>query len=457
MHQRPSVSSPEPAPPVALEEDRRKPHRKWQKLSIAVRSSSAFSQASKYRDALLKTFSRTPSYTAIDVESEYFPGIDGSRLGKLVRERNHDYLEELGRVQGLASELKTDVSKGIEADTEAISHRRRTFGSNTVQLPSSKMLGIVLETFKDPILVVLLLVASLSLCFGIKKGFEGVSDGLSIYVSILVVVAAISFSNIWPTRQFHALSESNIHTTTRVVRDNKEQQIPASEAVVGDLVHLQIGDRVPADGLYIRGKSFQVNEAIDIVDISPTDDNPFLLAGSKVTKGSAQMLVTAVGMETKRAETMSSISLTEDKTPLQVKLHKLTHNIAMIGLAVALIVLMIQLIKYFTRNMKNSSGAVDYSADKSIAQVCKDIIGILVMPIVIATSAIPEGLLLAATITLAYSTKRMAAEKALVRNFAACEAIGSIKVICIDRSVAILCYEDWGKTAQSVKLGVSRA
>ncbi|KAL1534314.1 P-type Ca(2+) transporter [Salvia divinorum] len=434
MHQRPSVSSPEPA--AALEENSsglelkpmlRKRNVGWKKLSIILRISRAFSQASKYQDALLRTLSRTPSYTAIDVDREYFPAIDGSRLAKLVRERNRDHLDELGQVRGLASVLKTDVSKGIEADTEAISIRRRTFGSNTIQLPSSKMLRIVLETFKDPILIVLFLAASLSLGFGIRKGHEGVSDGLSIYVSILVVVAAISFSNIWPTRQFHALSKSNIHTTARVVRDNREQQIPASEAVVGDLVHLHIRDRVPADGLYIRGKSFQVNESINTVDISPNDDNPFLLAGSKVTKGSARMLVTAVGMETN----------TEDKTPLQVKLHKLTHNIAMTGLAVASTVLVIQLIKYFTGNMKNSSGAVDYSADKSINQVCKDIIGILVMPIVIATSAIPEGLLLAATITLAYSTKRMAAEKALVRNLAACEAIGSIKVICIDWSVAI--------------------
>ncbi|XP_047937852.1 putative calcium-transporting ATPase 13, plasma membrane-type [Salvia hispanica] len=443
MHQ--TVSSPEAAPAalgessssVELTPMLRKRHVKWQKLSIAVRSSWAFSQASKDQDALLGTFSRTPSYTAIDVEPEHFRGIDGSRLAKLVRERNHDHLEELGRVQGLASKLNTDVSKGIEAGTEAISNRQRIFGPNKIQLPSSKMLGIVLETFKDPILVVLFLAASLSLGFGIRKGFEGVSDGLSIYVSILVVVAAISFSNIWPTRQFHALSESNIHTTTRVVRDSREQQIPASEVVVGDLVHLQIGDRVPADGLYVRGISFQVNEPIDNVDISPNNDNPFLLARSKVTKGSARMLVTAVGTKTKWAKIMSSICPTEDKTPLQVKLHELTHNIAMIGLAVASIVLMIQLIKYFTGNMKNSSGAVDYSPDKSIDQVCKDIIGILVMPIVIATSAIPEGLLLAATITLAYSTKRMAAEKALVRNLAACEAIGSIKVICIDRSVAI--------------------
>ncbi|KAL1534313.1 P-type Ca(2+) transporter [Salvia divinorum] len=445
MHQRPSVSSPESAP-VTVEEDSsglelapmlRKRHERWQKLSIVLRSSRAFSRASKYQDALLTTFSRTPSYTAIDIGREYFPGVNRSKLAKLVRERNRDHLDELGQVQGLASELETDVSKGIEAGTEAISIRQLTFGSNRMQLPSSKMLGIVLETFKDPILVVLFLAASLSLVFGIRKGLEGVSDGLSIYVSILVVVAAISFSNIWPTRQFHALSESNIHTTTRVVRDNREQQIPASEAVVGDLVHLQIGDRVPADGLYIQGRSFQVNVSINTVDISPNDDNPFLLAGSKVTKGSARMLVTAVGMETKRAKIMSSICPTQDKTPLQVKLHELTHNIAMIGLAVASTVLMIQLIKYFTGKTKNSSGAVDYSADKSINQVCKDIIGILVMPIVIATSAIPEGLLLAATITLAYSTKRMAAEKVLVRNLAACEAIGSIKVICIDRSVAI--------------------
>ncbi|XP_057771511.1 putative calcium-transporting ATPase 13, plasma membrane-type isoform X2 [Salvia miltiorrhiza] len=438
MHQRP-VSLPESAPEedssggVELAPMLRKRHVRWQKLSIVLRSSRAFYQARKYQDAFFTTFSRSPSYTTIDVEEEQesFSRIDVARLSKLVRERNHEQLARFGGVRGLASELKTDVDKGIESEAEAVSLRRRTFGPNTIQMPSPKMLRIVLESFKDPILVVLFLAASLSMGFGIRKGLNGVIDGLSIYVSILLVVAAISFSNIWPTRQLHTLSKSNIltDTTTLVIRDETEQQIPANEAVVGDLIHLQIGDQVPADGLYIKGNSFQVN-----AEIRPDYDNPFLLAGSRVTNGDARMLVTAVGTDTKWAEMMSPA---EDKTPLQVKLHELTQNIAKIGLGVASIVLVIQLIKYFTGKMKDGNGAAYYSASKSINQVGQDIVGILVMPIVIATTAIPEGLLLAATITLAYSTKRMADEKALVRNLAACEAIGSITVICIDRSGAI--------------------
>lgn len=456
MHQR-SVSSPTAAPDASEEASSsveltpmlRKRHVKWQKLFMVLRSSRAFYQASKIivenQGAFLNRFSRSLSYTAIDVEPECLSRIDKLRLSKLVREKNTDHLDHFGGIQGLVSKLKTDVEKGIESSDEAISLRRQNFGSNTIQMPSPKMSRIMLETFKDPILVVLFLCASLSLGFGIRReGFKGVSDGLSIYVSIFLVIAAISFSNMWPTRQFHALNKSNIQTTIVVIRDGTKakQEIPANEAVVGDIVRLQIGDQVPADGLYIEGNSLQVNESVltkeaNSVEITPDYSHPFLLAGSKVTNGRARMLVTAVGMDTKWVEIISSISPAENKTPLQVKLHELTHNIAKIGLVVASIVLLILLIKYFTGKMKDASGAPDYSATKSFNHVCQAIIGILVMPIVIATAAIPEGLLLAATITLAYSTKRMAVEKALVRNLAACEAIGSITVICIDKSGAI--------------------
>lgn len=450
MYQR-SVSLPKPMPQastsVELTPMLRKRHFRWQLLLTVLRSSRAFSQAKKIivdnQDAFFNKFSRSPSYTAIDVPPQCFSGINKPRLSKLVTDKNTDHLNQFGGTQGLLSQLKTDDKKGIESDAEAISLRRQTFGSSTIQVPSPKMSRIVLGTFKDPILVVLFLSASLSLGFGVRReGLRGVSDGISIYISICLVTAAISFTKIWPTRQFQALSKSNSNTSTSVIRDGTKQQISANEVVVGDLVCLQIGDQVPADGLYIDGNSFQVNEPVLMKEAANSeeitnDDNLFLLAGSKVTNGDARMLVTAVGMDTQWGEIVSSTCPTEDKTPLQVKLHQLTLNTAKIGLAVASMVLVILLIKYFAGIMKDGSGAADYTASKSIHHVFKAIIGILVMPIVIATAAIPEGLLLAATITLAYSTKRMAADKAIVRNLAACEAIRSITVICVDRSGAI--------------------
>ncbi|KAH6816385.1 hypothetical protein C2S51_021205 [Perilla frutescens var. frutescens] len=423
-------------------------HRRWQRLSIAFHSSRAISQASKKivenKDAFInRLLLRSPSYRGIDIEPECFPGIDKLSLSKLVREKNSDHLNQYGGIQGLVSLLKTDVDKGIiESGAEAISLRRQTFGFNTIRMPSPKMSRIVLETFKDPILVLLFMTATLSLAFGIRReGIRGVSDGLSIFVSICLVIAAISFSNIWPTRQFHSLSRSNNQTFTLVIRNGTQQHTSVNDVVVGDLVCLQIGDKVPADGLFIDGNSFQVNESVLTTEANSVEitngDNLFLVAGSQVTNGDARMLVTAVGRDTKWGEIMSSTYPTEDKTPLQLKLHKLTQNTAKIGVAVASLVLVILLIKYFKGNMKDDSGVPDYAATKGVLHICQAIIGILVTPIVIATAAIPEGLLLAATITLAYSTKRMAAENAVVQNLAACEAIGSITVICIDKSCAI--------------------
>ncbi|KAI3469633.1 hypothetical protein Pfo_026296 [Paulownia fortunei] len=422
-------------------------HKRWKLLSIALRSSRAFSQARKIlvknQDVFFNKFLRSPSYTVVNVEPECFSRINKLRLSKLVQQKNSDHLNQFGGVQALVSELKTHAKKGIQTDAEGVSHRRQAFGSNEIQTPSVKMLQIVLETFKDPILLVLFLSASLSLGFGIKKkGLKGASDGLFIFVSVFLVIAVTSFCNVWPTKQFHILSKSIHNISTSVVRDGRERQISANDAVVGDVVYLQIGDQVPADGLYIDGSSFQVNESVLTKEANSVkiidSNNPFLLARSKVTNGTARMLVTAVGMNTKWGEMMSSTYPTNYRTPLQVKLHKLSQNIAKVGSIIASMVLMLLLIQYFTRNMKDDSGVVDYTSSKrSIHHVCQAIIGILVTPIVIAATAIPEGLLLAVTITLAYSTKRMAAEKALVRNLSACEAIGSITVICIDRSSTI--------------------
>ncbi|KAH6832779.1 hypothetical protein C2S53_006026 [Perilla frutescens var. hirtella] len=148
-------------------------HRRWQILSIALRCSRAFSQATKIivenQDAFFNTFLRSPSYIAVDVEPECFSSIDKQRLSKLVREKNSDHLNQFGGIQGLVSQLKTDVDTGIKSDAEAIFLRRQTFGSNTIRIASPKMSRIVLETFKDPIIIVLFLSASLCLGFGIRR------------------------------------------------------------------------------------------------------------------------------------------------------------------------------------------------------------------------------------------------------------------------------------------------
>ncbi|XP_027164866.1 calcium-transporting ATPase 12, plasma membrane-type-like [Coffea eugenioides] len=360
-------------------------------------------------------------------------------LSELARHKNIEQLHQLGGVPGVASYLKSDAESGIQGDDEEIARRRHNFGSNTIQKPTPKTLPIVLETVRDPIIIILLVCATLSVCFGITRhGRRGWSDGGSIFVAVILVIMVTATSNLWPRRQFFKLWKARDKFSVSVIRNGQQMRISVFEAVVGDIICLKTGDQVPADGLFIDGNPLQVNESCiaawrESVEINESC-NPFFLSGTKVINGSARMLVTAVGINTEWGKMLSSKSYDiEERTPLQRKLRELTIQISKVGLMVASLVLVVLLVRYFVGNMRNEDGKSDFTAGKTnIHEVCNDLIGILATPVAIAATAIPEGLLLAVMITIAYSTNRMASQKALVRNLSACEAVGSADVICTD-------------------------
>ncbi|XP_071939366.1 putative calcium-transporting ATPase 13, plasma membrane-type [Coffea arabica] len=360
-------------------------------------------------------------------------------LSELARRKNSEQLHQLGGVPGVASYLKSNAESGIQGDDEEIARRRHNFGSNTIQKPTPKTLPIVLETVRDPIIIILLVCATLSVCFGITRhGRRGWSDGGSIFVAVFLVIMVTATSNLWPRRQFFKLWKARDKFSVSVIRNGQQMSISVFEAVVGDIICLKTGDQVPADGLFIDGNPLQVNESCiaawrESVEINKSC-NPFFLSGTKVINGSARMLVTAVGINTEWGKMLSSKSYDiEERTPLQRKLRELTIQISKVGLMVASLVLVVLLVRYFVGNMRNEDGKSDFTARKTnIHEVCNDLIGILATPVAIAATAIPEGLLLAVMITIAYSTNRMASQKALVRNLSACEAVGSADVICTD-------------------------
>ncbi|KAH0635177.1 hypothetical protein KY284_037963 [Solanum tuberosum] len=221
-------------------------------------------------------------------------------------------------------------------------------------------------------------------------------------------------------------------------RDGKDTRIASSEAVVGDVIRLKAGDQVPADGIYIGGQSLHIDESTltkknDLVEVN-NSTNVFLLSGSNVLRGNGRMLVTAVGMDTALAEIISPACVNHDhKSLLQKKLHKLTSHIAKVGLAVSFLVLLVLLVRYFTGNMRNNGRKLFIGGKTSIHDVWKAFLGILATPVAIASGAIPEGLTLACALTIAYSTKKMIADQALVRSLSACEAMASATVICTNK------------------------
>ncbi|CAI9762636.1 unnamed protein product [Fraxinus pennsylvanica] len=365
-------------------------------------------------------------------------------LSEVVKEKNHQELFKLGGAKGIAASLKTDVNRGIDGALEDIFGRQEEFGTNAYSKPPPKgFFHFVLEAFKDPTIIILLVCAALSLGFGIKENGpkEGWYDGGSIFVAVFLVISVSAISDFRQSRQFDKLSKLSNNIQIEVVRNGRRQQISIYDIVVGDIVCLKIGDQVPADGLFLDGHSLQVDESSmtgesDHVEINQYP-NPFLFSGTKVTDGYARMLITSVGMNTTWGEMMSTISEeSNEQTPLQARLNKLTSSIGKVGLAVAFLVLLVLLVRFFTGNTTDENGNKEFNGfgKTKVDDVINGVLEIIAAAVTIVVVAIPEGLPLAVTLTLAYSMKRMMADQAMVRRLSACETMGSATTICTDKT-----------------------
>jgi Ca2+-transporting ATPase len=424
-----------------------KPNERWHLAFATIYCSRTIYSLAKIPVVLLKrptNISSSPSYTSLNInlDSEHFK-IHQSSLAKLVNKKDLHQLQNFGGTFGVASAIGTDKDGGIYGGAEDIARRQQAFGSNTYKKPPTKgLFHFVAEAFKDLTIAILLGCAALSLGFGVKEhGLkEGWYDGGSIFVAVFLVIAVSAISNYRQNRQFDKLSKISSNIKIDVVRSGRRQEVSIFEIVVGDVVCLKIGDQVPADGLFIDGHSLQIDESSmtgesDHVEINHKK-NPFLVSGTKVADGYGQMLVTSVGMNTTWGEMMSHISRdTDEQTPLQARLNKLTSSIGMVGLTVAFLVLVVLLVRYFTGNTQDESGNKEFNGSKTKADdIVNAVVGIVAAAVTIIVVAIPEGLPLAVTLTLAYSMKRMMKDQAMVRKLSACETMGSATTICTDKT-----------------------
>ncbi|XP_057958372.1 putative calcium-transporting ATPase 13, plasma membrane-type [Malania oleifera] len=423
--------------------------RKWHLAFAKIYSLRAF--ISPLKPPLPKNrtnFSRFPSYSLVDItpaSGVFSKNVDQTSLTQLVKEKNLDHLLRSGGVKNIASALKSDAENGIDGDdAEEIARRREAFGSNTYSKPPAKgFFRFVVEAFRDVTILILLGCAALSLGFGIKENGleEGWYDGGSIFVAVFLVVGVSALSNYRQSRQFEKLSKVSDNIQVDVVRSGRRGEISIFEIVVGDVVRLKIGDQVPADGLFLDGHSLEIDESSmtgesDPVEINSTQ-SPFLLSGTKISNGYGRMLVTSVGPNTAWGEMMSHINRdsSSEETPLQARLNGLTSSVGKVGLAVAFLVLIVLLIRYFTGKTEDESGNTEFiSGETKINDVVNAVVGIVAAAVTIVVVAIPEGLPLAVTLTLAYSMKRMMADKAMVRKLSACETMGSATTICTDKT-----------------------
>ncbi|KAJ1266069.1 hypothetical protein BS78_08G122800 [Paspalum vaginatum] len=261
---------------------------------------------------------------------------------------------------------------------------------------------------------------------------KGAHDGLGIVASILLVVFVTATSDYRQSLQFKDLDKEKKKIQVQVTRDGFRQRLSIYDLLPGDVVHLAIGDQVPADGLFICGFSLLINESSLTGESEPVavnEDNPFLLSGTKVQDGSCKMLVTTVGMRTQWGKLMATLCEGgDDETPLQVKLNGVATIIGQIGLFFAVITFIVLSQGLFSKKYHEKM-LLSWSGDDAL-----ELLEHFAIAVTIVVVAVPEGLPLAVTLSLAFAMKKMMNDKALVRNLAACETMGSATTICSDKT-----------------------
>ncbi|KAG2630368.1 hypothetical protein PVAP13_3KG485500 [Panicum virgatum] len=361
--------------------------------------------------------------------------ICADELGSIVEGHDSKKLIIHGGVDGIAEKLSTSKTDGLSTDEDSIKRRQDIYGVNKFTESEVRSFWVfVWEALQDTTLIILAVCAFVSLVVGIAmEGWpKGAHDGLGIVASILLVVFVTAASDYRQSLQFKDLDKEKKKIQVQVTRNGFRQRLSIYDLLPGDVVHLAIGDQVPADGLFISGFSLLINESSLTGESEPVAvnaDNPFLLSGTKVQDGSCKMLVTTVGMRTQWGKLMATLSEGgDDETPLQVKLNGVATIIGQIGLFFAVITFIVLSQGLFSKKYHEGL-LLSWSGDEAL-----ELLEHFAIAVTIVVVAVPEGLPLAVTLSLAFAMKKMMNDKALVRHLAACETMGSATTICSDKT-----------------------
>ncbi|KAL8542199.1 hypothetical protein ACS0TY_003168 [Phlomoides rotata] len=376
---------------------------------------------------------RTAKHTIPDEVKQAGFHIGPDELASLVRSHDIKRLESHGGAEGLAKKLSVSLENGLSLSE--IPTRQKIFGLNKfVEKPPRPFWMFVWDAMQDLTLIMLVVCAVISLGVGIStEGWpKGMYDGIGIILCIILVVMVTAISDYKQSLQFRDLDKEKKNVAVHVTRNGSRKKVSIYELAVGDIVNLSIGDQVPADGIYISGYSLSIDESSLSGESEPVNidkKRPFLLSGSKVQDGSGRLFVTSVGMRTEWGRLMVTLSEGgEDETPLQVKLNGVATIIGKIGLIFAVLTFVVLTARFIA--VKAIHGHItNWSMSDAL-----DILNFFAVAVTILVVAVPEGLPLAVTLSLAFAMKKLMNDKALIRHLSACETMGSASTICTDKT-----------------------
>ena len=335
----------------------------------------------------------------------------------------------------------TDHRIGL-TDEEVLQSRSK-HGDNVLTPPKRPSLWkLYLEKFEDPVVRVLLVAACFSLLISI---FENeYAETIGIILAILLATGIGFYFEYDANKKFDLLNSVNEETPVKVLRNGQVQVIPRKDVVVGDVVLLETGDEIPADGDLIEAVSLQVNESnltgepvisktTDKAHFHPDATYPSnrLMRGTTVVDGRARMCVDCVGDATEIGKVArQSTEQTSEPTPLNIQLDKLANLISKIGFSVAGLAFAIFFIKDVLLHYPFST----FTTFADWLPALKATLQYFMMAVTLIVVAVPEGLPMSVTLSLALNMRRMLVTNNLVRKMHACETMGAITVICTDKT-----------------------
>jgi Ca2+-transporting ATPase len=408
--------------------------------------------------------------------------LDPDTLGDLVQSKDVQKLHALGGVRGLEEELRTDIHSGLSLDEtyldasavstntasadkvtvperpfaaefphDAFVDRRRYYGDNCLPAkPPPSFLGLMWAAYNDHVLFLLTGAAIISLALGLYQTLGTTHsannppvewvEGVSILVAIVVITLTGAANDYQKENKFRKLNKKQQDRNVWVLRSARTHEVPISEIVVGDIVHISPGDIVPADGVLLRGHQVKCDESSATGESEPVDKNsletssthgegseidPFILSHTKIVEGVGVFLVVATGIRSSYGRILLSLNNDPGFTPLQVRLSKLAKNIANFGGIAALVLFVILFIKFLV-GLRHST--------ETPSEKGQSFLNVFILALTVVVIAVPEGLPLAVTLALSFATTRMMRDNNLVRQLRACETMGQATDICSDKT-----------------------
>ena len=332
--------------------------------------------------------------------------------------------------------MDIDKNKRIGLTDEQVKQSREQHGKNVLTPPQRTSLWkLYLDKYRDPIIQILLVAAFVSLILAfIEKNFM---ETIGIFVAVFLATTVGFYFERDAAKKFNLLTALSEEQPVKVRRNGKVMEIPRHDVVVGDVVLVEVGDEVPADGELIVCNDLQMNEStltgepVTEKSLEGGGDGAYprnvILRSTMVMNGRGEFVVTAVGDATEIGKVAKkSTEQTSVETPLHMQLDKLAKMISKVGSVVSVAAFFIFLIHDILTNP--AWGGKDYFYMAEI------VLNYFMMAVTLIVMAVPEGLPMAITLSLALNMRRMLKSNNLVRKLHACETMGAVTVICTDKT-----------------------